>query len=87
MDQRPLKSGALYPAVSHTSEDTSITRTPPTQFHRLELDPRDTIFPSSQSSALAKRVMRWCCGIILGFVVVIVLFYVWLSLAMSSWRF
>ena len=39
VDPRPLKSGALYPAVSHTSRHTSITRTPPTQFHCLELDP------------------------------------------------
>ncbi|RLL96447.1 hypothetical protein CFD26_103337 [Aspergillus turcosus] len=51
-----------YSEVSHTS-----VAVPPT-FHRLELDPRDTIYPSSPSPVLAKRVTRCCCGILLGFV-------------------
>lgn len=85
MDTRPLK-GALYPD-STTSHTSITTTTPPTTFHRLELDPRDTIFPSDHSAVLARRVMRWCCGILLGIVVVVVLFYTWLILALQSWRF
>jgi hypothetical protein len=74
-----------YTPYSDTSP-TSITvsRT----FQRLELDSRDTIYPSSPSSpALAKRVGRWCCGLFLGFVIVVVLFHVWIFLAFQSWRF
>lgn len=70
-----------YSEVSHTS-----VAAPPT-FRRLELDPRDTIYPSSASPVLAKRVTRCCCGILLGFVVGMALFSVYIYLAFQSWRF
>ncbi|KAK9544297.1 hypothetical protein V6000_008539 [Aspergillus fumigatus] len=87
-DNKPpsnMKSSApKYTPYSDTPH-TSIT-IPPT-FQRFELDPRDTIYPSSPSPALAKRVRRCCCGILIGFVVATVLFYVWLYLAFQNWRF
>jgi hypothetical protein len=70
-----------YAEVSHTS-----IAVPPT-FHRLELDPGNTIYPSNPNPILAKRVTRCCCGILLGFVVGSLLFSVWIYLAFQSWRF
>ncbi|KAE8548010.1 hypothetical protein TMatcc_009844 [Talaromyces marneffei ATCC 18224] len=84
-DPRPPKYALpVYPDTSHTS----IT-TPPT-FHALELDHRETIFPSGPSPispAFAKGVLRWCCVVITGFLLAAFCVNLWIGLAIQRWRF
>ncbi|GFF36234.1 hypothetical protein IFM58399_04482 [Aspergillus lentulus] len=86
-DESPLNMEPSEPKYTPYSDASHTSITVPPTFQRLELDPRDTIYPSSSSPALAKKVRRCCCGILIGFVVAMVLFHVWLYLAFQSWRF